>query len=101
MDRISGGIMANLIDSYPRETVEFIRFASVTSNGVPTVDFKYALALEGDRPSTWNDPTDLGGGVRGFLLTASDLEPGLWQVWVKVNSTSEHPVILAGRFLIE
>lgn len=93
--------MAGLIDTYPRETVEFVRFANVAVDGVPATDFQYALALEGDRPTTWLAPVDLGGGNRGFLLTASDLAPGLWQVWVKVNSTSEHPVVLAGRFLVE
>lgn len=90
-----------MIDTYPRETVEFVKFSNVAVDGVPVTNYQYAVALDGDRPTTWNSPSDLGGGKSGFLLTASALGPGLWQVWVKVDSTSEHPVILAGRFLIE
>ena len=79
--------------SYPRETVEFAPI-TITVDGTPvTTGITVALVGNGARPSVWVAPTTLNGKI-GVMLTG--LAPGLYNVWAKITSSPEIPVIDCG-----
>lgn len=79
--------------SYPRETVEF-QPITITVDGTPvTTGVTVALVAHGTRPSVWLAPTTLDGKI-GVMLTG--LTPGLYDVWAKVTSSPETPVVDCG-----
>ena len=78
---------------YPRESVEFAPI-TITVDGTPvTTGVTVALVANGTRPTTWVTPTTLAGKI-GVMLTG--LTPGLYNVWAKVTSSPETPVIDCG-----
>jgi len=82
-----------MTSSYPRETVEF-QPITITVDGTPvTTGVTVALVANGTRPSEWVAPTTLAGKI-GVMLTG--LTPGLYNVWAKISSSPETPVIDCG-----
>ena len=82
-----------MTSSYPRETVEFAPI-TITVDGTPvTTGITVALVANGTRPSEWVTPTTLAGKI-GVMLTG--LTPGLYNIWAKVTSSPETPVIDCG-----
>ena len=79
--------------SYPRETIEF-QPITITVDGAPvTTGVTVAIAANGTRPSEWVTPTTLAGKI-GVMLTG--LTPGLYNIWAKIASSPETPVIDCG-----
>jgi hypothetical protein len=84
-------------NSYPRETVEF-QPVTVTVDGTPVITgVTFALPANRERPTTWIAPTTLGGKI-GVMLTG--LTPGLYDIYAKVVSSPETPVIACGSVSI-
>lgn len=89
----------NVIDTYPRETVDFLPLVDVTVNGVPVTDpgdIEYAIVPETARPTTWSAVTD-ADGVIGFVLQGPTLGRGVFAVYVRPTSGSIRPVIPVGH----
>lgn len=82
------------MNSYPRETVEYVRLGAVTVDGVPTVSYTVSVVEEHERPVTWVAPTELADTTMGVQIAA--LARGEYRVFVKVGTI----VIEAGRFEI-
>lgn len=87
------------MDSYPRETVEFVP-VTITVDGVAVtsgVQFCVIPAYDGDRPTVWSAATVLGNRI-GFMtntLTATKF-PATFRVWAQVTDSPEVPVIDCG-----
>lgn len=79
--------------SYPRETREAVRFAEITVNGTPTLDFTYQLQRDGERPTAvWATPIDVNG-VPGFMLEPVAVR-GTYDVWVRVAAQGGQQVVI-------
>ena len=86
-----------MTNSYPRETVEF-QPVTVTINGTAvTTGVTLAVVTAGSRPVTFSTPTTIGPNI-GVMVTG--LTPGAWEVYAKVASSPEIPVILCGWFQV-
>ena len=86
-----------MIDSYPRETVEFLA-VTVKVDGVEVLEeVTFCVALSGARPGVFVAPSTLDGKI-GVLITG--LLPGYYVVWAKVTSNPEIPVINCGAFQV-
>lgn len=88
--------MTNL---YPRETVEF-QPITVTVNGTAvTTDVDFAVVASSARPlvADWVAAYTLEGKI-GVLIDTMD--PGTYEVWARVTSFPETPVLQAGQIII-
>jgi len=82
---------------YPRETTEFCA-VTITVNGAPvTTGVTICLTPHNTRPVTWVAPTTLNGAI-GVMLTG--LTPGYYDIWAKISSSPETPVIDCGYIQI-
>ena len=80
-------------NSIPRESVEF-QPITITVDGTPvTTGVTVALVANGTRPSEWVTPTTLNGKI-GVMIEG--LAPGLYNIWARVTSSPETPVIDCG-----
>ena len=85
------------MSNYPRETVEF-QPVTVTVNGaLITTGVTFSVVAGDLRPTTWIAPTTLDGKI-GIMITG--LTPGIYQIYAKVVSTPEIPVLDCGTFRI-
>lgn len=85
------------MNQYPRETLEF-QPVTVTVDGVAvTANVEHCVTPNGVRPATWIAPVTVSG-KQGVMVQA--LTPGFYDVWVRVTSSPEVPVLLAGQFQI-
>ena len=85
------------MSGYPRETVEF-QPVTVTIDGTPvTTGVTFAVVPAGTRPITFVTPTTLAGKI-GVMITGMTV--GNWNVWAKVTSSPETPVIDCGTISI-
>lgn len=83
--------------TYPRETVEF-QPITVTVDGVEVLTgVTVAVVASGVRPVTYTAPTTLAGKI-GVMVTGMAL--GIYDVWAKVASSPETPVIYCGSFRV-
>jgi len=83
------------MNSYPRETVEFIP-VTVTVDGVAvTSGVTFAVVADGVRPSTFSAATTLGGEI-GVLITTPTI--GRYTIWAKVTASPEAVVINCGSY---
>lgn len=93
-----------MASTYPRESVEYVGFGTVTVNGGATTAFEYAITEHDRRPpvassDAWLTPATVGDGRKVFLLDGSRV-PGRYVVWVKVDADPEHVIMQAGEFTI-
>jgi len=80
-------------NSYPRESVEFLPI-TIAIDGVPvTTGVEVLIGINGSRPSEWVTPTTLNGKI-GVMIDG--LAPGLYNIWAKISSSPETPVIDCG-----
>lgn len=81
---------------YPRETTEFVSY-TIRVDGVAVtqgVEFSVVPRTAGKpRPDTWTQAQVLDGKT-GFLILPG--QPGATQVWARVTSNPEIPVIDCG-----
>jgi hypothetical protein len=82
---------------YPRETVEHLPVPVTVDGALVTTGVTLAVVAKGERPVTFATPLTLNGKI-GVLLTG--MAPGFWDVYAKVSSSSETPVIYCGYFQI-
>lgn len=84
----------------PRESREFLPLTVTdTTSGTPvTAGIEYALTQGADRPTAWT-PAEVRDGTAG-VVTAGTLEPGRYTVWVRITTTTDSPVDMAGWFII-
>jgi hypothetical protein len=87
--------------SYPRETKEFQLF-QVKLNGVEVfTDVEVVVLHTGVRPTpgvtTWTDPIVVDGKLAVMI---DEFEPDTWNVWARVTSVPEIPVIYCGDFKV-
>lgn len=86
-----------MINTYPRETIEF-QPISFELDGLPITNNVFvAVAATGTRPQTWAPATALDGAI-GVMI--SGLAPGSWTVFAKVTDAPETPVVECGRIKI-
>jgi hypothetical protein len=85
------------LNSYPRETVEFLP-VTVTVNGVvTTTGVTFADVPSGTRPVTFTTPTTLSGRI-GVMVQG--YPPGARDIYAKVASNPEVPVIYCGTYTV-
>lgn len=84
------------MNSYPRETIEFIPI-TVTRDGQTYTTFDTAITPRTGRPQTWEPALTLEG-TPGVLI--SGLPPGIHKLWARINDTPEQPVIEVGSINI-
>lgn len=87
------------MNDYPRETVEYVPFETLTVDGQVFTGFQFSVSKVYDRPTIWANVTTVDG-QQAFLLNAPVMGPGTYKVWVKVSDAPEVPVIDAGEFRI-
>lgn len=84
-----------------RETVELVPVTVTVDGTALTVadvgTIQLAIALNGERPTTWAAPTVVGSKYGVLVDTPA---PGNWTVYAKVSSTPETPVIDCGHFIV-
>lgn len=86
------------MNTYPPETVEYVRLKPVTVEGTTYTSLEYALTVDDDRPTSWA-ATSTVDGKQAFLI--DHLPVGAYTVWIRVTTAaSEHVVINAGQFRI-
>ena len=79
----------------PRESIEFVE-TKVTLNGVTiTTGVTIAVITEGTRPTVYVTPTTLAGKIGH--LTEVTATVGIFDVWAKIVSSPETPVVYLGR----
>jgi len=79
----------------PRESIEFVE-TTVTVNGVAVVTgVTIAVVARGVRPTVFVAPTTLNGKI-GYLTPVVAL-PAEFDIWAKVVSAPETPVVSLGR----
>ena len=82
-----------MTSSYPRETVEFAPI-TVKVDGVEVLTgVTVSVVAAGVRPTVWVAPTTLDGKI-GVMVTG--MTAGLYDIWAKVVSSPETPVIYCG-----
>jgi hypothetical protein len=84
---------------YPRESVEFQPIL-ITLDGVTiTSNIQTQITAPSARPSSsgWTNAVTLGSEI-GLLI--SGLSVGTYEVWAKVTSSPEVPVIDCGSFAV-
>lgn len=97
-----------VIDSYPRETRDFVPFVALMMNGVAVTDqhgrligsapdVEYAVVPELSRPTTFVDVEQVDG-MLGFKVDGPTLGRGVYKVYVRVAGGSLVPVVEAGSF---
>ena len=81
--------------SIPRESVEFVE-AKVTVDGVQvTAGVNIAVVAKGIRPVTFNAPFTLAGKIG--ILTVPVATATESDVWARIMSNPEFPVVYLGR----
>lgn len=96
------------IDSYPRETKDFVPFVSLVLNGDHITDplgslmgtapdVEYAIVPELSRPVTFVDALTVDG-MLGFKIDGPNLGRGVYKVYVRVAGGALVPVVEAGMF---
>ncbi len=84
----------------PAETKEFVGPITLTANGAAVTNFEIAVAVKGQRPTTWAAPT-LDGTDRGVMVgagTAVPLVPGrTYVIFARYATLLETPVIEVGQ----
>ena len=82
---------------YARETTEF-QPVTVTVDGVSvTTGVTFAVVPSSVRPTVWVAPTTLAGKI-GVMVTGMAI--GIYDVWAKIASAPETPVIYCGMFRV-
>jgi uncharacterized lipoprotein YajG len=86
-----------MTSSYPRETVEFAPI-TVKVDGVEVLTgVTVSIVAAGVRPTVWVAPTTLDGKI-GVMVTGMTV--GAYNVWAKVVSSPETPIIDCGSFRV-
>jgi hypothetical protein len=83
--------------TFERESIEFQPVNVTVDGAAVTSGVTFAITPNGQRPTTYTAPTTIGGQT-GVMV--QDLQPGIYQVWAKITSTPETPVILCGNIAI-
>jgi hypothetical protein len=84
---------------FQRETIEYQPIV-VTANGTAvTSNVTVAIVELGARPSTWGTAVTLGTAI-GVMVNGPTLGPGAYEIYAKVASTPETPVVNCGTFRI-
>lgn len=87
------------MNSYPRETVEYVHLDEVTVNGVPVTDFEVSVVEQHERPTVWAAPVELADGQLAFKIQG--LARGEYVAYVRVEPDAEQSIVVAaGRFEI-
>lgn len=82
---------------YLKESIEF-QPIEVELDGTPHNTFEVCIVPDGERPASWQ-PSTLLGGKPGVMIEGLAL--GAYDVYVKVTSTPEVPVMKAGVVVIK
>lgn len=85
------------VPSFPRESVEFLAAPVTVDGAVVTTGVEYAVTTGSDRPTVWTAATLLGGRT-GIMVQG--YAPGYWNVWARVSSAPETPVVQCGTFQV-
>jgi len=81
--------------SFPRETDEFL-LITVTVDGVAVVDnVEFSTVIYGLRPETWAVAATLDGDIG---IDVVDYEVGEYEVFARVTTVDEMPVMSCGLF---
>jgi hypothetical protein len=84
---------------FQRETYEFLP-VSVTVNGTAvTTGVTFAVCEVDSRPATWGSATTLGTAI-GVMVNGTALGVGTFEVFARVVSSPEIPVLDCGTFRI-
>ena len=84
---------------FQRETYEFLP-VTVTVNGTAVMsDVAFSVVDVASRPSTWGTAVTLGTAI-GVMVNGTALGPGTFNVFARVTSSPEIPVIPCGTFRI-
>lgn len=74
------------MNSYPRETAEFVPVEVKLDGVVTTTDVQLAVVPNGTRPTVWTAAV-LDDGRTGFTMPA--LVPGTYRVFAKIGAVVE------------
>lgn len=86
-----------MTNRYPRESIEF-QAVIIRVDGIKvTTGIEYCVVTAGERPEIWVAPVVVGT-QSGFMVDGYDV--GTWDVWAKVTSAPEIPVLNCGSFIV-
>lgn len=81
----------------PRESIEFVETKVTLDGATITEGVTIAVTARNIRPAVWSAPTVLEGKI-GYLTPVVTLQ-GEFDVWAKITSTPELPVVYCGRIV--
>lgn len=84
------------MNTYPRETVEFIP-VNLTRDGETVTSFDVCITKQRNRPTDWV-PAQVLEGKTGTLIQG--LQVGVYKVWARITDNPETPVIEVGTISI-
>ena len=88
-----------MANTYLAESIEFQPIEIKLDGAIITTGVQFGVTALGARPpSSWISPTILSGKI-GIMV--SGYAAGTWQVWAKVTSAPETPILDCGYFIVE
>lgn len=88
-----------MANTFIQESVEFQPIEVKVDGTVVTSGVEFGVTALGARPpASWVAPTALSGKI-GIMV--SGYAVGTWQVWAKVTSAPETPILDCGYFIVE
>jgi hypothetical protein len=81
----------------PRESVELVPVPVRVDGRLVTTGVQVTLTQGAERPTVWRD-ADVLDGQTGILVDGRPV--GVYEVWARVLSVPEQPVVLAGKIRI-
>jgi hypothetical protein len=83
---------------FQRETQEFLPVAVTVNGTAVTSNVEFDIVASGDRPLTFGSAVTLGTAI-GVMV--ENLSAGGYEVFAKVSSSPEIPVLSCGSFIVE
>ena len=84
---------------FQRETYEYLPVAVTVNGTAVTTGVEFAIVDLSTRPTTYGSAVTLGTAI-GVMVNGTALGVGTFQVFAKVTSSPEIPVLHAGTFRI-
>jgi hypothetical protein len=84
---------------FQRETYEFLPVVVTVNGTAVTTDVSFAVCEVDGRPATWGSAVTLGTAI-GVMVNGTALGVGTFEVFARVQSSPEIPVLDCGTFRI-
>jgi hypothetical protein len=85
------------LNSYPRETKEFLHAPIAVDGATVTTGIEYAVAERNIRPTAWTNAVTLEGKT-GVMIDGYTV--GDYVLWARITSAPEVPVLSVGMFKV-